>query len=61
MSDNKADDVMMWSCVAALLCLCLVFVGLPWIPVLILWLVLVPMITVSVYKEKKKDQVKGNG
>jgi hypothetical protein len=38
-----------------------VFVGLPWIPVLILWLVLVPMITVSVYKEKKKDQVKGNG
>ena len=61
MSDNMADDVLMWSCVAGLFCEGLVIVGLPWIPILVIWLLIVPVITYSVGKERKQGQVKGNG
>lgn len=61
MSDSMLDDVLIWCCVAALLCKALVIVGLPWIPMLVLWFMLIPVISFSAYRERKQDKVKGNG
>jgi len=57
MSD-KFDDAFIWCCMAAFMCLWSVLFGLPWLSMLLIWVLLVPIIVIVVYLGAEESEKK---